>query len=142
MKKLATLLIITTTVALVNAQKVQQKDVPASVQKSFQKQFPTVKDVKWEKEKDNYEAGFKMNGTETSVLINTTGNILETEREIDSNSLSAPIKGYVAKNYPHQKIKGAAKITDDKGVVTYEAEINNKDLIFDNKGKFIKEIKD
>lgn len=142
MKKLAFLLTMITAVSFVNAQKVQQKDVPASVQKGFQKQFPTVKDVKWGKEKGNYEAGFKINEKETSVIINLSGNILETETEINSSSLSAPIKGYITKNYPNQKIKEAAKITDAKGVVTYEAEISGKDLIFDNKGKFIKEVKD
>jgi len=142
MKKLAFLLTMITAVTFVNAQKVQQKDVPATVQKGFQKQFPTVKDIKWEKEKGNYEAGFTINGTETSVVINLSGNILETETEINSNSLSAPIKVYIAKNYPNQKIKEAAKITDTKGVATYEAEVSGKDLIFDSKGKFIKEVKD
>lgn len=142
MKKLAILLTMITAVAFVNAQKVQQKDVPASVKKGFQKQFPTVKDVKWEKEKDNYEAAFKSKGTKTSVVINYSGNILETETEMNGNSLSAPIKGYLAENYPNQKIKEAAKITDAKGVITYEAEISGKDLIFDSKGNFLKEMKD
>ncbi|GAA4161357.1 hypothetical protein GCM10022217_26890 [Chryseobacterium ginsenosidimutans] len=142
MKKLAFLLIMIITVVFVNAQKVQQKNVPVSVQKGFKKQFPTVKDAKWEKEDDNYEAGFKANGIETSVVINPSGNILETETEMKSNSLSAPIKTYIAKNYPNQKIKEAAKITDAKGTVTYEAEISGKDLIFDNKGTFLKETKD
>lgn len=142
MKKLSILLTLSAGAVLINAQKVQQKDVPASVQKSFQKQFPTVKYVKWEKEKGNYEAGFKVNGTETSIVINSSGNILETETEINSNSLSTPIKEYIAKNHPHQKIKEAAKITDAKGLITYETEVNGKDLIFDSKGKFLKEIKD
>lgn len=131
-----------TSVAFMNAQKVQQKDLPAVVQKGFQKQFPAVKDAKWEKENGNYEAGFKENGTETSVVIDPSGNILETETEMKSNSLSAPVKAYITKNYPNQKIKEAAKITDAKGIVTYEAEVNGKDLIFDNKGKFLKENKD
>lgn len=141
MKKLAFLLTVISAVAFVNAQKVQQKDVPESVQKGFHKQFPMVKEVKWGKEHTNYEAGFKVNGTETSVLITPSGNILETETEMSTNSLSAPIKAYITKNYPNQKIKEAAKIKDAKGILTYEAEINGKDLIFDNKGKFLKENK-
>ncbi|WP_175620490.1 PepSY-like domain-containing protein [Chryseobacterium schmidteae] len=142
MKKLAILLTLSAGAVLMNAQKVQQKDVPVSVQKSFQKKFPNSKEVKWEKEKDNYEAGFKVKGTETSVVINSSGNILETETEINSNALFASIKEYIAKNYPNQKIKEAAKITDTKGMITYEAEVNGKDLIFDSKGKFLKAIKD
>jgi len=46
------------------------------------------------------------------------------------------------KNIRAKKIKEAAKITDAKGVVTYEAEVTGKDLIFDASGKFLKEIKD
>ncbi|WP_185204571.1 PepSY-like domain-containing protein [Chryseobacterium sp. C3] len=142
MKKLAFLLTVISAVAFVNAQKVQQKDVPASAQKGFQKQFPTIKEVKWVKEDGNYEAGFKVKETETSVVITPSGNILETETEMSINSLSAPIKAYITKNYPNQKIKEAAKITDAKGIITYEAEISGKDLIFDKNGKFLKENKD
>ncbi|MBC7865300.1 MAG: hypothetical protein IAF38_20155, partial [Bacteroidia bacterium] len=37
-----------------------------------------------------------------------------------------------------KKVKEAAKITDAKGVVTYEAEIDNADYIFDSTGNFLK----
>lgn len=142
MKKLIFLLILTITVTFMNAQKVHQKEIPVPVQKGFHKQFPNVKDIKWEKENENYEAGFKANGTETSVVINPSGSILETETEIKNTSLSVSIKDYIVKNYPGQKIKEAAKIINDKGVVIYEAEVNGKDLIFDNTGKFLREKKD
>ena len=142
MKKLVFLLTITTSVAFVNAQKLQTKDVPTSVREAFHKQFSTIKEVKWEKEHGNYEAGFKLEKTDYSVIVDASGNILETEMSIDVKSLSAPIIAYIAKNYPNQKIKEAAKITDAKGIVTYEAEVNGKDLIFDNNGKFLKETKD
>lgn len=141
MKKLIFLLTIAAAASM-NAQKIKKENVPASVQQGFQKQFPTVQQIEWQKENDNYEAGFKINGTETSVVINPSGQILETEMEIGINALSAPIKSYLTKHYPNQKIKEAAKITDVKGTVTYEAEIKGKDLIFDRNGKFIKEIKD
>jgi hypothetical protein len=39
-------------------------------------------------------------------------------------------------------IENRPKITDAKGSITYEAELKGKDLIFDSKGKFIKETKD
>lgn len=142
MKKIAFLLTIVSAVAFVNAQKIQQKNVPASVQKGLKKQFPEVKEVKWAKENGNYEADFKVKGKKTSVLITPSGNILETEVEMNINSLSAPIKTYITKNYPNQIIKEAAKITEAKGILTYETEINGKELIFDKNGKFLKENKD
>ena len=48
---------------------------------------------------------------------------------------------YVKTNYKGQSVKEAAKITDGKATITYEAEIKGMDLLFDNNGKFIKEIK-
>ena len=71
-------------------------------------------------------------------MIDVSGNILETEIEIKVDALPANAKAYISKNYAGQKIKEATKITDNKGVVTYEAEIKGKDLIFDSNGNFIK----
>lgn len=142
MKKLLFTLTFAAGLASLNAQKMKQKDIPVAVQKSFQKQFPNVKDAKWEKEKENYEAAFKSNNTEMSIVINPSGIILETENKINRNALSTTIKNYITKNFPNQKIKEAAKITNAKGNITYEAEVNGKDLIFDNKGTFLKEVKD
>lgn len=130
------------TATLANAQKMQDKDVPAIIKSAFQKQYPDAKEVKWEKENGNYEAEFELKETEHSALFDTSGNIIESEVEISSDTLPANAKEYVSKNYSGQKIKEAAKITDAKGTVTYEAEIKGKDLIFDSNGNFIKEVKE
>lgn len=124
------------------AQKLQEKNVPASVKASFQKLYPNAKEVKWDKESEKFEASFEINKIDNSVLFDAQGNLLETEIEIAINQLPQSIKDYVTKNYPKQKIKEAAKITDDKGVVAYEAEIKGMDLLFDASGKFVKAEKD
>jgi hypothetical protein len=142
MKKLIILFAAGAGVVFINAQKIQQKDIPASVQSGLQKQFPDAENVKWEKEQSNYEAGFKSKGAAYSVLLNASGSIIETEVPVNVNSLPAPVKQFIAGKYPNQKIKEAAKIIDSKGIVTYEAEAGGKDLIFDSKGNFLKEIKD
>ncbi len=142
MKKLVFLLAAVASVSFASAQKVQEKDVPTSVKVGLQKKFPNAKNVKWEKEKGNYEAGFKATKTDYSVLLTASGNIVETEVNIAIHALPASVKTYVAKNYPGKKIKEAAKITDAKGTVTYEAEVDGKDLIFDKSGKFINAQKD
>lgn len=142
MKKLGILLTIAAGAAMINAQKIQQKDIPTLVQSSLQHKFPDSKNVKWEKEKDQYEAEFKSKGTKYSVLFDAKGNVVETEVPISVQSLSDPIKQFIAKKHPKSPIKDAAKITDSKGVVTYEAEVNGMDLIFDTQGNFFKEIKD
>ena len=138
MKNLA----ITALVLLFSLTTFAQKDIPAEVKAAFAKQYPEIKKVKWENEDGKFEAGFKQNKIECSVLMNAKGKVLETENEIQVSDLSKSIIDYVAKNYPNQKIKGAAKITDAEGVVTYEAEVKGLDLLFSDKGNFIKASKD
>lgn len=139
MKKSAILLAAMFAVTFANAQKVSDKEVPTAVKTTLQKNYPNAKELKWEKENGNYEAEFEVDETDYSLLIDVSGNILETEIEIKVDALPANAKAYISKNYAGQKIKEATKITDNKGVVTYEAEIKGKDLLFDSNGNFIKE---
>ena len=141
MKKLALMMVAAMITSLTFAQKLQEKDVPASVKTAFQKNFPQVKADKWEKEGVNFEVEFEMNKSEQSVLFDAQGDIIETEIEIEISELPNRILDYVKKNYIGQSVKEAAKITDTKGTLTYEVEIKGMDLLFDSNGKFIKEIK-
>lgn len=124
------------------AQKVKEAEVPATVKDGFKKQYPNSKVSEWEKEGANFEAEFKHNKVETSVVIDANGTILETEVEIAVKELPAAVSEYITKNYAGYKVEEAAKITDNKGTVTYEAEVEKGkeefDLIFDSKGGFIK----
>jgi hypothetical protein len=119
----------------------QKSETPQVVQDAFNKQFPGAKEVKWEKEGDNYEAAFEKNEQDLSVVIDAKGNILETEVGIEIKDLPQNVQDYLAKNYAGKKIDEAAKIVDAKGTLTYEAEIEKMDLLFDSKGNFIKKSK-
>ena len=121
----------------------QNVDVPQKVQNEFSKLYPNTKQVKWSKEsKDEFEAEFKENGNPTSDIINSEGEFMQKETKIDIKDLPKEVEPFVMKNYKDYKITEVAKIVDDKGVLTYEAEISKgkekKDLIFDKKGKIIK----
>jgi len=142
MKKLILMTVAAMITSLTFAQKTQDKNVPAIIKSAFQKQYPDAKEIKWEQENGNYEAEFEIGETDYSVLIDASGNIIETEIEISVDALPANAKEYVSQNHAGQKIKEAAKITDAKGTVTYEAEIKGTDLIFDSNGNFIKEVKE
>lgn len=142
MKKLAIMMAAGMISSCAFAQKMQEKDVPAAVKTTFQKSYPNTKEVKWDKEGDKYEASFDVNKIDNSVLFDANGNIIETEVEIELSQLPAGIVEYVKTHYSGQKVKEGAKITDTKGVITYEAEIKGMDLLFDSNGKFLKEIKD
>jgi hypothetical protein len=141
MKKLALMTVAAMITSLTFAQKLQEKDVPTPVKTAFQKQYPNTKGVKWDKEGEKFEASFDLNKIDNSVLFDAQGNILETEVEIELNQLPNGVLDYVKTNYKGQSVKEAAKITDGKATITYETEIKGMDLLFDNNGKFIKEIK-
>ena len=114
----------------------KSNNIPDVVKSALVKNYPNAKSVKWDKEDANYEASFKNNNLDNSILFDAKGNVLESEVAI--KELPKNVMEYLNKNYPNQKIKESAKITNAKGVFTYEAEIKGKDLIFDANGKFLK----
>ncbi len=124
-----------------NAQKIKESEVPAVVKMSFEKNF-SGQTAKWEKEDGNFEAGFKKDGKNTSATFKPDGTFLETEIAIKESELPAGILDYIKTNYKGKKIKESSKITSAANTVTYEAEIEGKDVIFDSNGKFIKKTKD
>jgi len=115
------------------AQKINGAKVPASVKTAFQKAHPAVK-VKWEMEQANYEAGFTLNGKETSEVYAPSGMLLETESAIKSSELPATVLAKLK----GMKIAKAAKITKANGTIQYEAEVKGKDLLFDANGNTVK----
>ena len=114
--------------------------VPAEVLKAFKKSYPDV-NPKWENEHGKYEAGFKKDGHNMSLLYKADGTLEETEVAIPVTTLSPKIVKYVEE---HQlgKIKEAAKITKANGEVNYEAEVKSGDVLFDANGNFLKIAKD
>jgi hypothetical protein len=141
MKKLLSLLALATTIGFsAYSQKIDASKVPAAVKAAFEKQYPGVS-VKWEKEYGKYEAGFKQNGNTMSALYEANGTMTESEMDIKVSDLPASVLAYVKENYKDKKIKEGAKITKSDGTVNYEAEVDGKDVIFDAKGKFLKEMK-
>lgn len=82
MKKLIFLMIGLVTVSITKAQKVSEKEVPAVVKSVLQRNYPDTNDLKWEKEAENYDAEFEVAENGYSVLIDPTGNIIETEVKI------------------------------------------------------------
>ena len=115
----------------------QKVAIPDMVKTKFASLYPDAKNVKWDKEDALFEAGFKTNDIETSVVFDAAGTVTETEIAIEASALPAAITEYVSKNLAGKKIDEAAKIVDASGKVTYEAEVDGADYIFDETGNFI-----
>lgn len=123
------------------AQKASDNKIPAAVKQAFQKAHPNTT-ATWEKEGMNYEAGFKEQGEKMSCIISKNGSILETETVIASSQLPKPVTTYLNKHFPKSKPEETARIVKASGEVIYEAEINKKDYLFDEKGNFLRTAKD
>lgn len=127
-----------------SAQKLKTAQVPAAVVAGFARQFPQAREVKWEKENDQYEAGFKPGKAEMSALLRANGALVETETEIGVAQLPAGVRATLARRYKGAAIREAAKIVAaGSGVVTYEAEIapggKTRDVLFDAAGQEVKQ---
>ena len=137
MKKLLVLFAFIGFVTQIQAQKIQDKDVPAVVQASFSSGYPTVKNASWSKEGYDYNASFNENKFDVIVTYSPSGNKLKTQTEIDELMLPKSSTDYVTKHYPTEKIRKAFKIIDATGRVSYKIGINGWDLFFDSNGSFI-----
>lgn len=122
------------------AQDLKAGEVPANVKTACLKKFPAAKKISWEKEKGNYEANWGgSSGEDNSAVFTPSGEFVEIVNAIPVSQLPSSVAPYVKSHYKGASIKEAGKVTDAKGKLTYEAEIKGKDLIFDEKGVFIKE---
>ena len=124
----------------VNAQKVKEADVAPAAKASFVKLHPSAKVDKWEHEGINWEAEYTEGGVETSVEFGPNGQLLATETEIAVTALPKGVADYCAKNMAGKKIKEASKIIAANGTVSYEAEVDEADYIFDSNGSFLKKV--
>ena len=122
------------------SQQMKEKDVPSAVKAAFVKKYPDARKVSWEKEKGNFESNWGgKSGEDNSATFTPAAVFIEIVVAIPKNQLPSNIPTYVAAHYNKAVIKEAGKVTDAAGKQMFEAEIKGKDLIFDEKGNFIKE---
>lgn len=142
MKKylLATLVLLITITGFCQEKK-EKTAVPTAAQTAFKKSYPTATKPKWSKEGPDFEVNFMDGKKEMAAVYSSTGELKETEEEIELNALPAGVAAFVKEHYK-ANIKEASKITKANGEVNYEAEVNKTDLVFDKSGKFLKEEKD
>jgi hypothetical protein len=117
------------------SQSVKKVNVPENVKAKVASLYPKVS-PEWEMEDANYEASFTRDNVETSVILSPDGNILQTETTWDVASLPPAVSEFVSSQLGGKKIETAEKIVDANGMVTYEAEVDHTDYLFDENGNF------
>lgn len=118
------------------------ENAPQKVKDAFAKKFPAVKKVKWDKESDTeWEAEFKMKGTEYSANFLTDGTWQETEHEIKNNQIPEKVKITLNSTFKEYDIEEAEISETIEGMV-YEFELEKGEealeVTIDPNGKLIK----
>jgi hypothetical protein len=143
MKKQLVLLLCFTYIGICQAQHKKKVEVPAAAKTAFAAKFPGAQKVKWSIEKEGqFEAEFKVSGLETSCIMDSNGNLMETEVEIKLSELPETVKSALAKDFKDYKLNEIEKATDSKGVISYEFEAKKGkeklEFVFDLGGKLLK----
>jgi len=121
------------------AQKVNSSKVPAAATAALKAKYPQATGVTWEKEKGNFEVNWGgKEGEDMSVMFTPAGAFVEQVEAIQPSALPAAATAYIKAHYAGAKVAEAGKVTDAAGKITYEAEIKKMEVVFDEKGNFIK----
>ena len=143
MKKIVLLLMA---LGLIQSASMAQTKVPQPVNDAFKQKFPEASKVKWEKETgDNYEAAFKIKGSEYSASFSIIGEWLETESESNIGELPPTVLNSFNTLHKGVQVKEVSKIELKDGSIQYEIEIQHGiqsvDLLYAVDGKELKGIK-
>jgi cell fate regulator YaaT (PSP1 superfamily) len=126
------------------AQDLAAKDVPAGVASGLKTRFPDAADVKWKKNKSGkYEADFKLSGKKAEAKFLADGKWDSSERRVDVTQLPAPAGDYIKKNFAAYKIdwvkwQEEADAAKNRYEVKVKKDKADMELVFDEKGKFLK----
>jgi putative PepSY-like beta-lactamase-inhibitor len=112
-------------------------DVPELILTRFKALYPNAGKTVWEPENDKYEASFKSNGKEVTIVFAQDGGVEQTETEVETAALPPAVSEYVTKSLEGKKIEEAVKIVDAYGATTWEIEVGKQDYLFASNGEFI-----
>ena len=144
MKKaiLLSIILAGTTINILMAQSLNEKDIPDAVKILFAKSFPNSTHVSWKKHKKNFQTFFADNETKNLALFDKTGVLLETKMWIHSDSLPENVITNFNQKYKHAVIIETYKIIKENGEIFFMIHANECRIFFDAKGNFIKKERD
>lgn len=122
----------------VNAQKLNDSEVPVIIKDAFAKMYPGIKEASWNKEGTLYKASFSDGNYKGAVSFANDGKWTERETVIPVKSLPVNVGDYVETNYKNIKITSALKITKPSGEIQLKVAVGNKQILFTKEGDFVK----
>lgn len=123
----------------------QIRSVPAEVTNAFKDKFPSATDVSWKDHVTNFEASFKMNGSDYQANFGKKGELKRTEKSVTFDALPDNIKSaFNSSKYSGWEKGSVAEVDDAKDGFHYRIFVQKnlvqkKFLYFSKDGKLIKE---
>jgi len=115
--------------ALAAEKKVKFEELPPAVQAGVKEQTKnaTLVGLSTEKQKGKtvYEAETRIGGRSRDLLLDQTGSVIETEEEVDMESIPAPARSAIQKRAAGGTISKVEKVTAG-AAIRYEAAIRTK----------------
>lgn len=131
-----------------SAQHLLPEQVPAPVQKAFDKAFSMPMDVEWDQKGTQYKVEFETGlfFTDHEVWYDATGKMLRHEEEISASDLPAAITAAINSEFPGYRLDDTERIAVD-GAVSYVVELKMKDqpewkVAYDPNGKQLQKMQD
>jgi len=115
--------------------------VPVKVISSFSKTFPSKKNPHWIKVNENYQAIFKINNKEATATFDAEGKWMQTEIPTSFDEIPDEAAAYTLMGNKHPAERYACRIVKNTGDINYGVHIQDREMLFDEEGKYIKETK-
>lgn len=100
----------------------RESKVPSVVRNSVATHFAGAGSVEWEKERQNYEAEFRVDTVSYTVLVNPGGTLLRFKHEITPAQLPPAVQQTLQSQYAGYEVDGTEKIEQD-GQTFYQVEV-------------------
>jgi uncharacterized membrane protein YkoI len=127
--KLIFVVAVTSCVLFAAEKKVKLEDLPPAVQAAVKEQTrnATLAGLSTEKEKGKtmYEVETRVNGKSRDLLLDQAGAVVESEEEVDIDSIPAPARAAIQKRTANGTLAKVEKVTAGS-TVSYEATIKSK----------------
>jgi len=141
-KKLLAFCLAAGSILSINAQdKLNEKDVPTSIQTTFKGQYPGASDADWKMKDGKYKVHFKLNGTKQLAAFDQSGALVSKGTEIKESELPATISTSTKSLYADRKIDEIYKI-DNNGVTNYLVKLKGdpeKKILYSADGQVIED---
>jgi hypothetical protein len=131
--------------AVFNTANAQVRKLPAVVTEAFKKKYPNATNVEWHDKLTLFLASFEENNEHYDARFTNKGVWQNTESELETSELPAPIKdGYDKSKYAAWKINTITRIDLPGDKIQYrvqveKSDLQKKNLLFSNTGQLLKD---